>query len=1011
MRYKTAPARLILVLLVWALAAAGLHARPEGARPDGAQPDDALLLEAPSDAAQAMAAYETAPTYTAYLAAREALPRPGAEYVISAVEYSRADMALQVVAELGGRGPVLVTAEEGFVEWEVDVAEAGLYSIEIEYYPVPGRGTAIERELRINGERPFQGAETLVFSRVWTDEGPFLKDTRGNEIRPRQIERPMWQSVPLRDSVGYVDEPYLFHLDAGRNTLRLVSVSEPMAIASIKIGPIQAPPPYESVRREYESKGHTPVDDVVIKVQGESAALRSTSSLFAVADPGDPTVEPYHPAESRLNSIGGHRWQLVGEWIEWRFSVPLDGLYQIAIKGKQDQQRGLYSNRRILIDGEVPFKELEAVRFNFSDTYRMRVLGDEEQGEPYLFYLTAGEHTLRMEVTLGDLADLLRRVEASLYELNTVYRNIIMITSASPDPLRSYQLETRIPGLIDRLNEQSAVITDIADDLEALTGQRGGQTAVLRDVARLLRRMADKPWIIPNLLGEYRDGIGSLGTWIMSARNQPLQIDYILISTPGADLPAATPTWGQTLMHELRAFLASFTHDYTSIGEIVTEETQGGPSQPSHLEPLKVWIGMGRDQAQTLKQMIDDTFTPETGIRVDLQLVNNMGELLVPATIANRAPDVALGAANMDLAFRGAVADLTQFEDFNEVAARFHKSALLPFRFRDAVYALPETQSFPMLFYRKDVLAELGLDVPQTWDDVYRLIPALQRRNLEFGLAPNMGTFTMFLYQKGVSLYKEDSIMTNLDSEAAVATFQEMTDLYSLYSLPLTYDFINRFRMGEMPLAISNYGDFNTLTVFAPELRGQWGMAPVPGIRQPDGTINRTVSVSESTLLGTTIPTGTTGSIIMEKSRRKAEAWEFLKWWTRTDTQVRFGLEMESLMGAAARWPTANVEAFQQLPWRVEDRAQLNEQWRWVEGIPPVLGGYYVTRQFDWLFRAVVLDNQPLRESIIDYNREANKEIARKRDEFGFETDYAKLDAESKALFWDHYTHVHRLDW
>jgi len=278
----------------------------------------------------------------------------------------------------------------------------------------------------------------------------------------------------------------------------------------------------------------------------------------------------------------------------------------------------------------------------------------------------------------------------------------------------------------------------------------------------------------------------------------------------------------------------------------------------------------------------------------------------------------------------------------------------------------------------------------------------------------------MFLYQQGVAFYKEDCIAVNLDSEVAIQTFKRMTELYTQSGLPLQYDFKNRFRTGEMPIATANYGEFNTLTVFAPELRGEWGMAPLPGTRQPDGTINRAAPVDngplqmsvQSTNTGVTIlqPTGSTGSIIMAKSQKKEQAWEFLKWWTRTDTQVRFGREIEALIGAAARWATANVEAMQQLPWNTEDRQNLLEQWQWIEGVPPVIGQYYVARQFDWMFRAVVLDKQPLRETVLNYTREINLEITRKRKELGFETDYEKLDQRLKDLYWDHYVHVYRLD-
>ena len=148
----------------------------------------------------------------------------------------------------------------------------------------------------------------------------------------------------------------------------------------------------------------------------------------------------------------------------------------------------------------------------------------------------------------------------------------------------------------------------------------------------------------------------------------------------------------------------------------------------------------------------------------------------------------------------------------------------------------------------------------------------------------------------------------------------------------------------------------------------------------------------------------------MQRSLKQDQSWEFLKWWTRADTQARFGRELESLMGSAARYATANIEAMNELPWRPAERKALMEQWEWVEGVPPVLGGYYVTRQFDWLFRAVVLQNEPLRESVLEYDIAANKEIKRKRQEFGLETEYELLDDQWKQMYWDNYTHVYQLD-
>jgi ABC-type glycerol-3-phosphate transport system substrate-binding protein len=976
-----------------------------------------------ASAATNVAGFQRKATYGEYLARFGPAQTPHTEILVPGDSFTSADPMPEILLDPFGLSGTAVRSEDhGYIEWTVNVPQAGFYNIELMYYPVQGKGITIEREISINGEGLFEGANALAFHRMWTDSRSFLKDEQGNEIRPSQVETPRWRTVYLNDSLGYELQPYKFYFQEGDNTIRLSSIAEPMAIAYLRLCQAEDPRPYSELANEYARKGYKPATDVLIKVQGESAAYRSSPSLFAISDQGDPTVEPYHPAEIRLNSIGGYRWSVPGDWVTWEFTVPEDGLYQIAIKGKQDMNRGTFSNRRILVDGKVVCAELKSVRFNYSSRYEMTRLGTAHQDEPFLIYLSEGTHEITMEAVLGDLAPLVSLTEQTLYELTSIYRSIIMITSQSPDPLRTYQLDKRVPNLLERLRTQAEAMNWMAKEFEILTGQRGGHISTLVDIALMLSRMADQPDSIPKILNEYRDGIGNLGTWVMNTRSQPLQIDYIVVASPEKKMPRAAPTLFEALAHEIRAFIASFTYDYTNVGNIreISDIEDTKRSSKDDPNTIKVWIGLGRDHGQILKQMIEDSFTPETGIKVELELIDNMGALLVPATIAGTNPDIALGAANLDLAFRGAVADLTQFEDFEEVSKRFMKSALHPYRFRDAVWALPEVQSFPMLFYRKDVLAELGLEVPQTWDELLAILPELQNNHLEFGMTPNMWTLAMLLYQQEVAFYKEDCIAVNWDSEVAIQTFKWICELYTQSGLPLTYNFINRFRTGEMPLAIANYGEFNTLTVFAPELRGLWGMAPIPGTRQPDGTINRAASVDngvlqmsvQSTNTGLTIaqPTGATGSIILERSTKKQQAWEFLKWWTRTDTQVRFGREMEALIGAAARWATANVEAMQLLPWSTGDGQNLLEQWQWIEGLPPVIGQYYVSRQFDWMFRAVVLEHRPIRESVLDYTREINLEITRKREELGFPIELEDVDPKWIDMYWDHYVNVNRLD-
>jgi len=915
--------------------------------------------------------------YHEYLHSLNKIARPNLELRVDGTAMTRTSLVT-----LDTHGNALLE-EEGYIEWTVDVPATGLYNITLVYYPVQGRGTSMEQEILINGERPFAEARYLIFHRIFGDAGPIVRDSLGNEIRPAQVEYPAWQRQPLMDSRGYTQEPFLFYLARGPNTIRLIAHQEPMVIGELIIGQVAQPVAYHEAATTWPEHHAT---GVLVKIQGEEALYRSHSTLFPISDTGDPTMEPYHPAEIRLNSIGGWRFNQPGQWITWEFTVPQSGLYKIAFKAKQNIRRGISSNRRVLINGEVPFSELNAVEFPYSTSYQMHVLGD--QNEPYLIYLDEGDHEITLEVVLGDQADLVQAVEESLYQLNTIYRAIIMVVSPDPDPLRDYQLAERIPEVLVQMAKEAEILHGIADQMEETTGQRGGHMLTVRNLALQLESMAQAPESIQVRLSEYRDNLSALGTWILQTMEQPLQIDYFLVASPEQKLPPAAPTMGQTARHELAKLIASFTHDYSSLGDV---------GDVAGERTVKVWIGTGRDQAQALKTIIEDSFTPQTGIRVDLELVNM--NILLQATLAGQGPDVALGvdpSQPMNFGLRGAVLNLADLPDYPEIGDRFYPASLEPFTFRNSVYALPEQLPFFMLFYRQDILNELGLTIPQTWDDVLHIIPELQKDNMNFGLpyteinrnvggnigeAPAGGgslsasqgvlSFLMLLNQQGIELFAEDAVQTNLHTQAAFIAFQFWTDLYELYDLPVEYNAENRFRLGEMPLLIAPYTLYNTLTVFAPELRGEWGFAPVPGVMQSDGTIDRTV------------PASGTASVILSSAADKDAAWEFLKWWTGADVQTRYALDLEALMGTAARYPTANPETLRNLPWPIEDYRKLQEQLAWVQGVPEVPGGYMVGRHLDNAFRRVVEQQAPIRETLLDYNRVMNDEITSKRDELG----------------------------
>lgn len=216
---------------------------------------------------QAVAANEQAPgepieiaanqenKYVAYLAEHKDVPRPDQEILLEAADYSRVEGGgFEKWSDYEGMaGEALLTGETGKAEWTVQVKEAGFYNLSMLYYPVEGKSSAIERAFYIDGQLPFKEAAFLQFDRIWDNQSDqLIQDNQGNDLRPRQVERPVWSEKAFQDSDGYENEPFLFYFSAGTHTLTLESTREPVLIKQLEA--VQAKCAV-AVRRSEESVG------------------------------------------------------------------------------------------------------------------------------------------------------------------------------------------------------------------------------------------------------------------------------------------------------------------------------------------------------------------------------------------------------------------------------------------------------------------------------------------------------------------------------------------------------------------------------------------------------------------------------------------------------------------------------------------------------------------------------------------------------------------------------------
>ncbi len=907
--------------------------------------------------------YAPEKSYAAYLETYKDEDMAETEVSINVMDYTDSTWNVQSYDEYEGKRDIILTPAKGYVEWTVQIPQTGFYQMKVDYLTYGGDDLKVERSVYIDGELPYEEAEYLVFERSFVDvESEPAKDIYGHDIKPNQEEESVWQQKMIKDASGYYDEALKFYLTEGEHKIRLVSEREPLMIGGILLCQEESIPTYEEYLKE---NGDAQKMDVEVKIlQAEEMYRKSEKSNYPINDRTSSYTQPQATYQVLLNTMGGTRWQRVGSSVSWELEVEETGYYKIAPRYKQNYISGMKVCRKLLIDGKVPFQGADNLEFNYDGGWQCEALGNGE--EEYLFYFEKGKtYILEMEVVLGDMDNILRRTSASLEQLNDIYKEILMITGASPDKYRDYSFDKLIPETLKEMEKQADELSQIIEEFKIVNGASGEKIAQLTKTEYLVRRMAEEPDEIAGKFSTFQDNLSALGTWVTDMSSQPLCFDYIALVPNGKDVPKPEGNFLEQIKWQGQLFVSSFSIDYSAIGQIKkeTKDTQ----------KITVWISTGRDQMNTLRGLINSDFTKKTGIAVELELVT--AGTLLRSVSARTAPDVALGNAMGDpinLALRNAVYDLSSFDDFDEILSeRYSESAMIPYTYKGKTYAMPETMHFYVMYYRQDILDELGLTVPSTWKEWDAVISELSKKNMQVGLPHDENMLLTFMYQMDSELYNNEGESVNLDSKEAYLSFEKLTEYYTLYGFDTEYDFVNRFRSGEMPLAIVDYTVYNQLSLFAPEIQGKWGMSLVPGTEKEDGTIDHTT------------PFTGTSTVLLQDSDNPEAAWEFMKWWGSTEVQAAYCNEMETVINASAKQPTANLEALKKLPWADGDLETLVSAWNTLKGTPQVPGGYYVTRTYGFAFNRVINDSEDPSETLQKYIESINSELTRKRHEFG----------------------------
>ena len=856
------------------------------------------------------------------------------------------------------------------LQFHVQVATKGLYQIHVEYLPLANNHQELEMELMVNQQFLYAEMRQITLPKFWRQTTTsFPTDRFGNDFFASQEVKNNWHIAHLQDPLGLYTEGLYFELEAGTNHLEFLAKKATIQFRSITVTGTQVIPDYET----YHNKHSLELPRLHIEMEAELPTYKSDSTIQAGVS-RDLLVTPFEVSTLRLNVIQASTFQSPKQTLFYEIDVPESGNYALTLKLMQNQKVNGIVYRTLRINGRIPFEEARNIAIPYANEWVNFTLGDG--GKPYELYLEKGVNTISLSVSFEPYREMLLSLQHDLLWINQTALDIRKLTGNQLDKDRDWNLLEFLPGMDQALFEMSQRLTAHFLTLEEMnaTKKLSEAQSQLRLAIRNLEFLAKNPNEIPKniaLLSASPASIAqTLGFVINDLGTAPLSMDKFYLHTE-MDLPPANGGFFAKLWISIQRFFLSFFDERYQLTAASDE--------------LDVWVNRPKLYVDLIQKLADEEFTKQTGIKVKISVLADEGKLIL-ANSANRNPDVALGISSwlpFDLGIRGALTPITNFtakENFTDTLNLYPAQALIPFVYDEALYGLPDTQNVYLLFYRTDILSTLDINVPTTWEEVTEIMPVLRRFGMNFALPLSSATSLKsydstlpFLFQYGSSVYRSDGFGANLNNASSIQALTMMTELYTIYSLEQTVsNFYNDFRLGKAPIGVGDFGMYIRLQNAAPDIKGLWSIAPIPGVKQEDNTIRRDA------------PGAQTANVVFKNTTKADESWQFLSWWSQTNTQVMFANYLLASLGKEYLWNSANLAAFSQSGYDEQDLQVMLEQWEHLHELPKIPGSYQVELEISNIWNSVVLNRANLRVRLNDALIRMDREIAKKMSEFGY---------------------------
>lgn len=401
---------------------------------------------------------------------------------------------------------------------------------------------------------------------------------------------------------------------------------------------------------------------------------------------------------------------------------------------------------------------------------------------------------------------------------------------------------------------------------------------------------------------------------------------------------------------------------------------------PEEVVELEFWHAMADSNGEALQALVDKFNEEHPGIKINAYFQGHYKDLfekLSGAAQAGTLPTISMIYANRLTAYvmNDLVEELDPYIFDSEIGIDKAVWNDIPAGLRDngmwdgKHYSLPFNKGSSLMYYNVDALADAGIEVPKTWDDLRAAGEALSKdgkKAIVFNKSVGVD-FSFWVEQAGGHVYDDSTDTILINTPETKKAYEFIVGLVNDGLAHVAYEdgyITGPMSRGESFIGFASSSNLPAMKEACDASGVNWAVAELlEGERKA------------AIFSGTDITMFNTSS----EAQKKA-AWEFMKFWYDTDVTAQWGIESgyipmtgEGVKSAAfqeyAKNDPSKLVATNQLPVSYQD--------------PKALNGYAIHSNMQEALDEILAGEKTIDQALEDAQNEARAEMDEAKKNFG----------------------------